>query len=68
MNPNPYEEILSGLDAAARANLSDASVRDYERRKAELIAERQAPDELELILRGWIWDEIEIESDYQPED
>jgi len=64
------EELFKELDAAARHNLSYAGLRRYDRRKAELcgnqsrvpgVEEYLAIHDIEAILRGFIWEEIEIE-------
>jgi hypothetical protein len=60
--PKSYEEVFKELDAAARANLGDRGVREYEAYKVRLIADGDAPDEVELILRGFIWDQAECEA------
>ncbi len=57
-----YEEVFAELDVAARANLSERGVRAYTSYKARLVADGDSPEDVELILRGFIWDESESES------
>ena len=54
--------IEDELDGAARANLSPRGVEAYEAYKADLLARNLPLDEIEQILRGFIWDESESES------
>jgi hypothetical protein len=57
-----YEDVFKELDPAARANLSARGVQEYERYKASLVADGDSPEDVKLILRGFIWDESESES------
>ncbi len=57
-----YDEIFDELDSAARNNLSTLSVREYEQYKVLLIARGVKPDDVDLILRGFIWDQSESEA------
>jgi hypothetical protein len=59
--PKTYDEIFKELDPAAKANLSARGVQEYERYKASLVADGDSPEDVELILRGFIWDESESE-------
>ena len=52
-------KVLQELDTAARANLGLAGVERYRRYKAELLADETTPDDMDIILRGFIWGEIE---------
>lgn len=57
-----YEEVFAELDVAARANLSERGVRAYTSYKAKLLADGDSPEDIEMILRGFIWDESESEA------
>lgn len=52
-------DYLRALDVAARANLDDRGLRYYEPTKAELLADDEDADEIELVLTGLIWDASE---------
>lgn len=54
-----YESVLAELDAAARVNLPASRLAAYDRYKADLIASCESPDDIDAILRGFIWAEIE---------
>lgn len=59
-----YEIIFSELDVDARVNLGDRGVPEYEAYKASLLAESVSPENIEMILRGFIWSQLE--SDHDP--
>jgi hypothetical protein len=56
------DDVFKELDSAARANLSAKGVSSYEFYKRKLIADGDSPEEIEMILRGFIWDESESEA------
>ncbi len=56
------EDVFKELDLAARANLSAKGVSSYEHYKAKLVADGDSPEDIDAILRGFIWDESESES------
>lgn len=58
-----YNEVFKALDVAAVANLNAAGVREYEAYKVRLVSEGVPPDEVEQILRGFIWDASEATDD-----
>ncbi|NEV75627.1 hypothetical protein DYI24_00890 [Rhodopseudomonas sp. BR0C11] len=50
---------LPELDNAARVNLREKDLRYYEKYKADLIASGETEEDIDLILRGFIWDATE---------
>jgi hypothetical protein len=67
MTTRTYDQVFAELDGAARANLNDRGVHEYNRYKTELVAEGHSPQEVEEILRGFIWDASETGSDFERE-
>jgi hypothetical protein len=57
-----FDSTLKEMDLTARANLSASGVSSYEHYKAQLIADGDSPEDIELTLRGFIWDESEEEA------
>lgn len=52
-------DALKELDDAARVNLTPASCTKYREYRDGLLAEGRDLDDIEVILRGFIWGEIE---------
>lgn len=52
-------DALKWLDDAARVNLTTAGYNKYLRYRDDLLTEGRALDDIETILRGFIWGEIE---------
>lgn len=53
--------VLKELDEAARVNLSATGWQKYTVYRDSLVAGGCDPDSMEMILRGFIWGEIEQE-------
>lgn len=53
------KEIADELDGAARANLSPCGVQEFMKYKEQLLAQGATADDIEDILRGFIWDASE---------
>ena len=64
MENNDFTE----LDSAARCNLSSYGVSRYNDYKAQLINREKSYEDIELILRGFIWGEIESEQESQQDE
>lgn len=56
-------DVLKELDDAARVNLTPASCTKYREYRDGLLAEGRDLDDIEVILRGFIWGEIEEQED-----
>ena len=63
MSSLTYADVFRRLDAAAEANLSSRAMSGYERLKAQLIHDEDSPKDVEAILTGFIWGNIEEEAD-----
>ncbi len=56
-------DVLKELDDAARVNLTSAGYAKYQKYRDELLAEGRDLNDVETILTGFIWGEIEEQED-----
>lgn len=59
---------FTDLDSAARCNLSSDGVNRYNDYKAQLINRKESYEDIDCILRGFIWEEIESEQESQQDE
>jgi type IV secretory pathway VirB4 component len=60
MSAEQQTASLANLDAAAQANLDPQGQRRYAEYKERLLAEGETTESLDQILRGFIWDELDL--------